>query len=874
MSNDTKILLCLWIAFLLSMVIPLHAQRGISRGNVTFNVNSSNAFSTYAFVWGDLDAGVYTEPQKKTIRRQNYIYFKQVIQDAKLNNTCLDFPGNTLQLHLLPNDEIVISDEQIVCLTGVDKKSKIDFYPKALIRGNPAKVFKMEDGGSIAFKNIHFLGSGNNAHPEVYSGVLRLSSDYTKIKIQDTTQIRVGFWHSSLVGAKVGIKHSSTNTVAKTYTIASFDSTSRVITLSGAGIDFTVTDDFSDAGTLLAFHWNSDEIHPDTVSRYGRNFMIDETSSSHQFIYGAIGEGNFANPAYIKIDNCRIENFQVGIYVSGGWLDYYFDNSYFQGDEIAITKYNGIGYGNPSTIHMNRCEIAYSGMVLIANALAPSSQYNDDLLWGSGAYNHPSTRVVLNDCYIHDNYTGAFRQFSDGSEKSSPNWFASYFINCTFRNNAEYHLLTSNTHRTVIQNCTFDNGNVMLTYSTDVENTLLLNSYVNLYSYANAQPKPDSDTTQLRLNFNHVKFYKYSYFKNGWSSRRSKRTTINFDNCDFELSIITAYYNQKIRTGSYVKININNAYLFNRNTVTHPDIVSYTTSGTQLQGFLHYGHDVKLYANNIQYDTFRNSIPLIPQNRDDFISGKISNSRLLGVDGQYSQTGSNYGLVLENVEYPYTSNRITRAYNFKSGVDRIATVSIGTNNIGGTSYTKSVWLTSAANTYLITNSDSLRYVFWGARSITTDAAEQKYHWVGYSGTIRIIADTSFCITTGGNIRLTSPVCYNEGDVIELKYFPFIPNNETKTTVRDSTLANGTSVNFQKGTNAKTKNYKPGLCKVYIDGTLVGSDNMNERVTGATVSGYVGYLTDRYNIFFTTPPANGSYVIVERVSVSQGIWKIE
>lgn len=873
MSNDTKILLCLWITFLLSMVIPLHAQRGISRGNVTFNVNSSNAFSTYAFVWGDLDDGVYTEAQKKTIRRQNYVYFKAIIDAAKATNTCLDFPGNTLQLHLLPSDEIQVLNNQLVCMEGIDKKSVIEFYPKVLVSGNYAYVFKMYDGGSIDFKNIHFLGSDKSMKNEVYAGMLKLSGDLTKVKIQDTVQIRTGFWSSSLIGAKIGIKHSNTNTVARTYTVSNYDSNTRVITLA-SGIDFSVSNDFADSGTLLAFSWNTDEVHPDTASRYGRAFRIETPNSQHSFIYGAIGEGNFSKQAYIKINNCRIEKFETGIYVSGGWLDYHLNDSYFQGGIIAITKYNGIGYGNPSTIYMNRCELAYSGVPLIANAVQPYGTQNNNLVFGSGSYNHPSTRVVLNDCYIHDNYTGAFRQFSDGSEKSSPNWFASYFTNCTFKDNNEYHLLTSNTHRTVIQSCTFDNGNVMLAYSTDFENSILLNSTVNLYSYDNAQPKPDADTVQLRVNFNHVKFYKTSRFENGWRSSIAKRTVLTFNNCDFELSPITAYYSQKINTGNYAKVNINNAFLFNRTSITYPDITGNTTKGTQLQGFLYYGHDVKLYANNIRYDTLLNSIPIIPSNRNNYISGKISNCKLFGIDGQFAQTGSNYALELENVEYPYVHSRSTRAYSFKSGADKVAVATIGTNNIYGVSFTNSIWATSSANTYFITNSDSLKYVFWGANSITTDVAEQKRPWDGFSGTIRIVADTAFCIAPGGNIEVSSPQCYNEGDVIELKYFPFVPNNETKTIVRDSMLANGTSVNFSKSGNAVQASYKPGLCKVYVNGTLVGSDNMNERVVGTTVSGYVGYLSDRFNVFFTTPPANGSYVIVERVSVSQGIWKIE
>ena len=844
------------------------------RGDIPV-VSETNPFlQQTGFVWGNLDANLsYTEAQKKTIRRQNYLYFEQIIEAAKLTNTCLDFPGNTLQIHLLPDDKIEISDKQIVCLIGVDKKSKIDFYPKVPIRGNPAYVFEMKDGGSVNISNIHFLGSNNFARAECYNGKLRIAGDNTKVEIVDTVQIRTGFWNNSLINAKIGIKHSSSNTVARTYTIASYDSTSRTITLSGAGIDFAVDANFADAGTRLAFHWNTDEIHPDTASRYSKFFRIEETNSFHYFIYGTIGENNFSKQAYLKLNNCRIELFTSSIYVSGGWLDYHFDDSYFQGDVIAITKYNGTGYGNPSTIYMNRCELAYSGKQLIANAVQPYGTQNGNLLFGSGAYNHPSTRVVVKDSYIHDNLTGAFRQFSDGSEKSSPEWFTSYFINTTFRDNAEYHLLTSNTHKTVIQNCTFDNGNINLSYSTDMENTSLLNSYINLYGYSNAQPKPDSDTVQLRVNFNHVKFHKYSTFANGWSNSRSKRTVINFNNCDFELATISGYYNQKINTGHYTKVNINNAFLYNRNAITYPDIVNNTTRGTQVQGFIYHGNDVKLYAENIRYDTFLNSIPIIPLSRQDYISGKISNSRLLGVEGQYSQQGSWQGLVLENVEYPYIHYSVTTAYNFKSGVDRSAVATIGTNNIYNINYPNSIWTTSSANTYFVSNSDSLKYVFWGANSITTLTDLQKRPWRGFSGSIRIIADTSFCIAPGGNIKVLSPQCFNEGDVFELKYFPFIPNSETKTIIRDSLLANGTSVNFAKGGNTGSANYKPGSCKIYIDGTLVGIDDMNERVKGATVSGSVGYLTDRFNVYFATPPPNGAYVIVERVNVDQGIWKI-
>lgn len=843
------------------------------RGDIP-NVSESNPFLTYAFVWGNLDAQVYTEAQKKTIRRQNYLYFEEIINTAKATNKCLDFPGNTLQIHLLPNDEIEISDKEIVCLVGVDKKSKIEIYPKALIRGNPAYVFEMKDGGSLDIKNIHFLGSNNFARAECYAGVLRLAGDYTKIKIQDTTQIRTGFWNASLIGAKVGIKHSSANNVARTYTISSYDAGTRIITLTG-NIDFSVNADYADSGTLLAFHWNTDEVHPDTVSRYGRFFRIEETSSSHHFIYGTIGESNFSKQAYLKLRNCRIERFETGIYVAGGWLDYHFDDSYFQGDVIAITKYiGGYGYGNPSTIYMNRCELAYSGKQLVANAVKPYGSQNGNLLFGSGAYNHPNTRVVVKDCYIHDNYTGAFRQFSDGDEKPSPEWFASYFINTTFRNNAEYHILASNTHRTVIQNCTFDNGNVHLCYSTDFENSLLLNSYVNLYSYGNAQPKPNADTVQLRINFNHVKFHKYSTFNNGWSNSRSKRTVINFNNCDFELSIITVYYNQKITTGNYCTVNINNAWLFNRNSnITHPDILNHTTKGTQVQGFLYYGDMVKLYANNIRYDTLRNSIPLIPTHRYNYISGKISNSILLGVDGQYAQYGSSNALEFENVEYPYTFYRVPLGYNFKSGVDKTTSVTITNNIVREWNYPNSIWLTSSASNYYITNSDSLKYIFWGTNTITGVNDLRKNNWPGFSGTITLIADTSFCMTTGGNIRIDTPVCFQKGDVIKLKHNPF-DVAVTGTIVRDSILANGTTVFFGNALGASQRSFKRGNCKIYVNNTLVGTDDYNEIVSNSTVKGHVQYFSNMFYLRFAVPPANGSYVIVERRYCTQGMWKIE
>ena len=844
------------------------------RGDIPV-VSETNPFlQQTGFVWGNLDDNLsYTEAQKKTIRRQNYIYFKAIIDAAKATNTCLNFPGNTLQLHLLPNDEIQVQNKQLVCLEGIDKKSIIEFYPKVLISGNFAYVFKMYDGGSIDLKSMHFLGSDKSMKNEVYSGVLRLGGDLTKVKIQDTTQIRNGFWTASLIGAKIGIKHSSTNTVARTYTISSYDSNTRIITLT-SGIDFSVTNDFADSGTLLAFSWNTDEVHPDTANRYGRAFRIAVAGSEHSFINGSIGEGNFSKQAYVKINNCRIEKFESCISISGGWVDYHLNDSYFQGGIIAITKYNGIGYGNPSTIYMNRCEIAYSGVPLLANAVSPYGTQNNNLVFGSGSYNHPSTRVVLTDCYIHDNYTGAFRQFSDGDEKPSPDWFTSYFINTTFRNNAEYHLLTSNTHRSVIQGCTFENGNVMLAYSTDFENSLLLDSYVNLYSYANAQPKPDADTVQLRINFNHVKFHKYSTFNNGWSNSRSKRTVINFNNCDFELSIITAYYNQKITTGNYCTVNINNAWLFNRNSnITHPDILNHTTKGTQVQGFLYYGDMVKLYANNIRYDTLRNSIPLIPTSRYNYISGKISNSILLGIDGQYSQHGSSNTLEFENVEYPYTFYRVPLGYNFKSGVDKTTSVTITNNIVREWNYSNSIWLTSSASNYYVTNSDSLKYIFWGTNTITGTSTLRKNNWPGFSGTITLIADTSFCMTTGGNIRIDTPVCFQKGDIIKLRHNPF-DVAVTGTIVRDSILANGTAVFFGNALGASQRSFKRGDCKVYVNNTLVGTDDYNEIVSNSTVKGHVQYFSNMFYLRFAVPPANGSYVIVERRYCTQGMWKIE
>jgi len=850
--------------FLIALSGDMHGQRGISQ----IYKYASNDFGGYSFVYGEL-AG-YSENDKKTIRRQNYIYLKKIIELAKKDNTCLNFPGKTLQIHLQPGDKIEVLDQEIVCLVGVHQKSKLEIFPKNLIRGATASIFNMKDGGSINLQNIHFLGSNNFARIECYHGILNIGGDKTKVKIPDTTRVRMGFW-SNLVGNKVGVKQSTSNTIARTYTISNFDSTTRLITLSSP-IDLNVASDFSDAGTTLGFTWGNDNISTDTITKYSKFFLIQETTSAHDFITGNIGELNFSKKAFVKISNCKIELFRVGIYISGGWVDYFIDKTYLQGDEIALTKYNGTGYGNLSTVYLDQCELTKSGKQLFANALTPYNTQNDNLLYGSGSYNHPNTRVVVKNSFIHDNLTGAFRQFSDGSEKSSPDFFASIFTGCTFSNNAEYHLLTSNTHRTVIENCTFENGQINLCFSTDLINSSLINSDVILYSYANAQPKPDTDTTQLRINLAGSKFWKSSKFSNNWSNSRSARTVLNFTNCDWELWPISSYYSQKITTGNYSKVNIENANVFSRFSEDYPNVISLTSKGTLLQGFIHYGNDVKIYANNIQYDTFRNSIPIIPTGRDNYISGKISNSRLLGIDGGFSQTGSNWGLSFENVEYPYTYHNITTSYNFKSGGGSIGRVSIGSNNIGSV-VNNSIWLTSQASTYFINNTDTLKNVLWGSNVVTTATDSQKRLWSGFSGTITLIADTTFCIAPGGNIKIDSPVCYQKGDIIKLTRYPFaiISSNNLD---RDSIIANGVKTNFTPSGNAISTSYQPGQTKVYVNNTIVGTDNYNEKIMGATVYGFAAYFTDRFNISFASPPASGSYVIVERKNATQGVWKID
>lgn len=855
--------------FCVLFALTVNAQKVI--GTIGSNEKENNdIFSEYAFVYGDVDTLGLSESQKKVVRRNNYTYLKEIIEDAKATNQCVDFPAKRIQIHLLPGDKISVNDQELVCFVGADKKSVLEIFPKAPIRGSDMYVFEAKDGGSFKFENIHFDGGFSFAKSEVYAAVLTVGGDATKIKIQDTTQIRNGFWNSSLNGAKVGIKFTSADNTARTQTIASYNAGTRVITLT-APLEIATASDFADNGTLIAVTWNTDEVHKDTVARYARRFQILEDVTETHFIYGAIGELNFSKQAYTIFKNCRMEGFGTGIYISGGWNDVFIDNSYFQGDVIALTKYNGIGYGNPSTVHFTDSELAYSGTELIANAITPYGTQNNNLLWGSGSYNHPSTRVVVSNSYIHDNYTGAFRQFSDGSEKSSPDWFASYFTNTTFRNNAEYHLLTSNTHRSVIENCTFDNGIVNLCYSTDVSNSAFINSYVNLYGYGNAQPKPDTDTLRLTVNVKDSRFLGLSTFSNSWGESRSKRLTMRLTNCDYELMPIAAQYSQKISSGNYATLIVDKARVFSRYTADYPDPAT-NTKGQLLQGVLHVGHRTKLYVDNLNYDTIRHSLPIVYLNRTDIPIGVVKNSRLLGTEMGFSQTGSNYGLAYENVEMPYMWYAATTGNNYISAKRGFTTKTVGTVNIDEVNVSNCIMVTPNFHQYLIKSTGDIENIIFGIESITSLSSLKNNKWAGFSGSIVVAADTAFCLNGNGNILLDTALCIDKGEVVIATHYPlYVYGSETIT--RDTIVANGTSTIFTKSGNLAAGQYEPGKTKIYVNSDVVATDDYNEGLTGTGVSGFAQYLVNSYIIEFTTPPTNGSLIIIERSSRSLGKWRI-
>ena len=271
MSSDNKILITLWITFLLSFFVEANAQRGISSGRgLTINNNTTNETVTRigllegdtipAFTYGYLSV-VYPDSNYsflKTVRQANWEAFQAAINWQKAANGRRVIIPNIVELHVNNGETITLSTGQTVVVAGLGKEvSKMYFYP--IVKSYDVVIFNANaNSTNVAVSDLH-IESVPMRH-ETYNAVARPGGIVNQIQITDS-QVS-SYLTSNFVGKTINVATNNTITPTPSFTVTNYDIATKTITVGS-------TISLSDDDTVYIATDFPEDTPIDTITTYG-----------------------------------------------------------------------------------------------------------------------------------------------------------------------------------------------------------------------------------------------------------------------------------------------------------------------------------------------------------------------------------------------------------------------------------------------------------------------------------------------------------------------------------------------------------------------------------------------------------------------------
>jgi len=597
------------------------------------------------------------------------------------------------------------------------------------------------------------------------------------------------------VGKTVYAVTSSTTTPAPIYTVTNYTPGTKTLT-----VNTTVTATGSDDVGLLGIKYIEDT-DIDTITQYGRYWYTD--TIVWRFIYGIEQLQPDGVSQLYEFNNVDFRGFDVFVFASGDNVTITSNNSYFSGHEGSFYMYSN--FTTNTKLILNNVVFennSYYGVAYVDGNLDATNRF------GSAVYSHPNTQWIWNNVDVINNNAAAVRQYSATGNKPTPAYASSRLTNCSFVNNYEYSIQTSQDMPVFISNCYFENS---CYFNSDViiTNTKFRNATIGTYS----------DGTRLKLI--------NSQLLETWFSLTG--TSIDIDNCEIETIQSQSIAINAMNTAT---IRIKNSH-FTNNTDT-------PVVGVSIFGFI---FPRKLICENVFFED--TDTPLFWRYSSEDVSVNYNKSAYLPI--KFTKCSFAYPTITGSSQFVHYNNAIFDECTF-----------------GASNENKGRWVFKprddfypavlSGSTISISTNYNRYFVSGSITKINSPA-------VGLSGPYFFTAQAMTIFTaynnpsnTGSNINFSDTL--QAGETIEMIWNPLDIKSASTTLVSNENIGSTSSGSLIKHVwneiNFGSSTLVPGSITITAGG-ITFTDDGRGNLTATGGSGWIGYDTNMLTLYFDANP---------------------
>lgn len=808
-----------------------------------FTIIKQNIGGLYSesFNVGDLKTKYpgYTYSQLKTIRQSNWTVFKTLCDSSRIQAIPVLLPAGELEIHINDGQSITIKDSLTLIIQG--QNTVIEAWP--ITKTYDIVMFDMDDNyrqvnNKLIIKDVEFRATPFRY--ETYAVTLKPSGNALQAIITSpyTTSSRF-----ETEGQHVVVSYSST-AIGFDHTISSFDSGTNTITF-GQSLSGSIPSD--DSGYIgLAFPEDTDI---DTIEAKGQYWL--EENISWIFIESIYGFGNNDKPVTIELYNVKVIGFDGGISTSNISGKIKIVDSYINCHHIAISCYSSNTYIRDYDVQMLNSTFYENGFLVFAYGAGTSITAAN--IYGSGTYFHPNIVCNIDNC-LFDNIAVNFRHYSGGGDSDNivrDTWHCT-ISNSVFKETQDiYNVLFSSKMPIQINNCSFEGGNVICSYLTNIVNCFFRNGALRTAVGDN------SITNVLNCSFNET------YINGGHDGSSQYSAKVFFKNCD--ILPTSGQYDHAIQFGGIAYVlfenceikgrELNSTYgLFEGTVLPQEWIFKNCKIGTMttwpyLFSILSWGNNK--YRPKVLFENCEMNTAIIRGNQN--VSENIAQTVGCIFTGNYTFTSYN--------EYWGISSKLAKNVN--------RTV----NSPFSWSGTLSYGLDPNYNIFRITGTTGKRALFYkgGETHISDIVTLVVYDTLVIPQFIDGV-ETASNFTFAGN--------YTDNETISMLWDPYCLLYSGTTSVTDTLTTASGSTDFFKlrtmGSTTKTNKIIPGTITITATGGQIATDDsMGNLYQSGVLCGWVDYQRDGVVIDFSSNPAAGIIVATYQnynTLHSRGCWR--